>query len=106
MKTAEEQLEWLRIQQKKDNNLHKPLFYRLNKSADVQEFNKLLNLPGIRVVDYISDQVREFVKYKNPDKKFSTDELDLEAKQHFGETEPDKYGVWVYYPWSNRLVHI
>lgn len=25
---------------------------------------------------------------------------------YLGQTPPEEYGVWVYYPWSTRLVHL
>jgi tRNA A37 threonylcarbamoyladenosine dehydratase len=106
MKTPSEQLKSLKIQQKKTDNLYKPLFYRLNEPSDAERFNKLLIVPGITVVDTILEQVKEFVKSRNPDKKFTEDELETRVKEHLGNTETDHYGVWVYYEWSNRLVHI
>jgi hypothetical protein len=106
MKIATARLESLRIQQKQNDRLYKPLFYRLGNAADLQNFNKLLDTPGIKVTDHILDQIREFVKYKNPDKRFSTEVLESETKKHLGSTDLNEYGVWVYYEWSNRLVHI
>ena len=43
---------------------------------------------------------------KNPDIKFTPDELKTKTNEHIGETDIHKYGVWVYYPWLNKVVHL
>jgi len=106
MTILSEHLETLKIQQKKTSTLFKPSFYRLGKPNELKNFNELLSIPGITVVDYIVDQIRELVKIKSPHKRFSTDELKSETEKHIGKTDIHEYGVWAYYPWSNRLVHI
>lgn len=106
MRTTSERLELLRTEQKKTSAIFKPLFYRLSKPEDLKNFEGLLSLPGITVVDHILEQITEFVKLKSPQKRFSTDELKSETEKHIGNTDLNDYGVWAYYPWSNRLVHI
>ncbi|WP_317899988.1 Rv1355c family protein [Aurantibacillus circumpalustris] len=106
MTSITERLEALHNLQKKAQTLHKPFFYNLNNPTDLKKIEDLMELSGITVVDHILEQITEFVKLKSPSKKFSTEELKLETEKHIGKTELHKYGVWVYYPWSNRLVHI
>jgi molybdopterin/thiamine biosynthesis adenylyltransferase len=38
--------------------------------------------------------------------KFSKEALDEAARAHLKGTPPAAYGVWVYYPWNFRLVHL
>jgi tRNA A37 threonylcarbamoyladenosine dehydratase len=106
MKNTSERLELLKKEQKKASAIYKPLFYRLNKPGELKTFNELLALPGIAVVDHILEQITEFVKLKSPGKRFSTDDLKSETEKHIGGADLNEYGVWAYYPWSNRLVHI
>jgi len=106
MKQPQPSLESLCSEQKQLNEIFKPVFYRINKPEEKQEFNTLLSLPGIMVSDYIFDQLRELVKIKNPSVKFSSEELDRATKNYISEKNLDEYGVWVHYPWSNRLAHI
>ena len=101
-----EHIELLQVQQKKLNSVFKPLFYRIYKPTELAEFNRLLLVPGIILIDYLFDQVKELIKSKNPSKKFTTEELEAAAQKHISHTSLHEYGVWVYYPWSNRLVHI
>jgi tRNA A37 threonylcarbamoyladenosine dehydratase len=101
-----EHIELLQIQQKKLQACYKPSFYRIYKPEEQAEFNRLLLIPGISLIDYIFDQVKELIKYKTPGKKFTAHELEEAAAKHIEHTSLHEYGVWVYYPWSNRLVHI
>jgi len=106
MTITSERLQILRNQLKNASAIFKPLFYRINRPDEHTSFTKLLETPGIVVVDYILEQITEFVKLKSPQRRFSTDELKLETEIFIGKTDLNEYGVWVYYPWSNRLVHI
>ncbi|MDI1356567.1 MAG: Rv1355c family protein [bacterium] len=106
MKNSSERLQTLRNIQKESTSWHQPFFYRLNNSEKKQKFSELLSVSGITVVDYISEQIGELLKFRSPESKFSTEELELKTKTHLGELNKDEYGVWVHYPWSNRLVHL
>ena len=106
MKLLGNALELLRIQQTKSNSLYKPLFYKLTETKDRETFEQLLNTAGITVVDYIYDQIKELVKIRQPQKRFSTEALELETNKFIGNQNLDLFGLWVYYPWSNRMVHV
>lgn len=56
--------------------------------------------------DALHGQLEELVKLQNPRIKFTKDTLSAAATAHLGTTVPEEYGVWVYYPWSRRLVHL
>lgn len=99
-------IESLKSLQVNFNKVFKPEFYRIYKSTDLIKFNDILNTPGIFVFDYLYDQLKELVKFNNPSKKFTTFELEQEVNTHIGNVSIYEYGVWIYYPWSNRLVHV
>jgi molybdopterin/thiamine biosynthesis adenylyltransferase len=87
-------------------NTYKPLFFRLRNSESKNSFFSLLETPGILVCDEILGQVEELVKCRNPKKVFKREDLRQEALNFLGKSPWEEFGVWVYYPWSNRLVHI
>lgn len=90
-----------------DRDVHRPEFYRLALPADQERLRGMLKqLPGIRVHDELHSQLRELVRALNPATKYTSDELDQAARAHLGNTPATEYGVWVYYPWSERLVHL
>src|SRR5262249_55544663 len=43
---------------------------------------------------------------RHPARRLSAAQLELLTKRHLHGLTADQYGVWVYYPWSGRLVHI
>ena len=88
------------------NKVYRPEFYRLSVAADRAGFDKLLSDPRTSVHDELRDQLKELIKSRNPKRKLTTEEYDTLIAQHLGNTPADEYGVWVYYPWSAKLVHI
>ncbi len=103
MKQLDDRLDALKTLQEQANRIFKPVFYRLKN--DRVEFEKLLDTPGLIVADQILEQLKELIRFKNPDKKFSTNEFESETKKHLEGLPAAEFGVWIYYPWSNRLVH-
>src|SRR6185437_12445733 len=100
-------LENLHRQSEVMSNISAPLFYRLSKAADKKKLDELLlATPSITVFDELLGQLEELVKSQNPKIKFSKNELTEAAKKHIDKTPFEEYGVWVYYPWATRLVHI
>ncbi len=90
-----------------DRSVYEPVFYDRKDPSGEASFQNLLEAnPHIIVIDEIAGQLKELVKLRHPARKFSESQVQ-EAITHLlkGE-EPEKYGVWVYYPWSYRLVHI
>ena len=96
----------LSSQQADLNHAFKPLFYRISNQKDREAFYFLLDTPGIMISDCILDQVKELMKITHPNQKLTSEELKQAAIQHIKPHLQEEYGVWVYYPWSNRLVHI
>ncbi|HLT42743.1 ThiF family adenylyltransferase [Albibacterium sp.] len=89
------------------NSNYKPLFYRLNDSNDYEAFQELLRSNNnIIQYDTIYSQLTELIKLSNPGKRLNKDEMDDLVKDHIKSQDLSKYGVWVYYPWSNNLVHL
>lgn len=78
----------------------------MSEKIEEMAFETLLTNKSPFASDFIEDQLREFIKFKNPQKKFTNEEIVSEINNHLGTTKIHNYGVWVYYSWSNRLVHI
>jgi len=89
-----------------DGNYH-PSFYRLHDAADKQALEVLLKADSkIKVHDELEGQLRELLKSRNPQVRPGEEELTAWVKTYLGDTPLISYGVWVYYPWSGRLVHL
>lgn len=91
----------------RDVSTWKPLFFRLNGDGEaLKELNELLTSHEVFVTDDIESQLQELIKSRNPRTKISEDNLNDAIAGHVGDIPMDAYGVWVYYPWSRRLVHL
>jgi hypothetical protein len=86
---------------------HMPVILRLNDPADEVIFKALFDEGKIKFVsDEISGQLQELIKSQNPSIKIKADEYPELINKHLAGTDIHEYGVWVYYPWSHRLVHL
>lgn len=84
-----------------------PVFYRLTIEKDLQAFNELITKnTNIFVFDTIYSQLTELVKSLHPWRKFNKQELNEAVEKHLNGADINSYGVWVYYPWANRLLHL
>ncbi|WP_113634879.1 Rv1355c family protein [Nubsella zeaxanthinifaciens] len=94
------------IQTKETQNLYKPVILRLSNSDDKTTFNNLLSkADNLQVFDTIKNQVTELIKCTKPlNAMLPKAELEKMAIEKIGNS--NEYGVWVYYPWANKLVHI
>lgn len=82
-------------------------FFRLQDPAQLEALTQLLvQQPGIQVFDEIQPQLTELIRLQHPTERLSDDAVTEKIAAHLGDTPPAAYGVWVYYPWSNRVVHI
>ena len=85
--------------------VYKPLILSPQRDDDLLSVRALLQDDQVTVFDTFSDQLGELIKLRHPQERFSAQMLAAAIQAHVGETDPAEYGVWVYYPWSRRLVH-
>lgn len=84
-----------------------PEFFRLAQEEDRQRLNALLEKqPGCKVLDQIEGQLRDLLKLENPERPLTEEEYRKGIEAKLGGAPREYYGVWVYYPWRNLLVHL
>jgi molybdopterin/thiamine biosynthesis adenylyltransferase len=89
------------------NNIYQPVFFRLNKPQDKEQYELLLQAKNpIVIYDEIEGQLRELIKSLNPSIRIKQEEYPDLIKKHIGASSITDYGVWVFYPWSNKLIHL
>lgn len=84
----------------------KPQILDLNFGVDTEIMSKILCDKAPAVFDTLHIQIGEWIKVKNPSRKFSNQELEQQIEQELKSFQGQDYGVWVYYPWSNRMIHL
>jgi molybdopterin/thiamine biosynthesis adenylyltransferase len=83
-----------------------PVFFQPNSIHGRDELINLIESETPTITDDLYSQLTELIKARNPKNKLSPTEIESLISKHLGETELNEYGVWAYYPWSNRLVHL
>jgi molybdopterin/thiamine biosynthesis adenylyltransferase/nitroreductase len=88
-------------------NIYTPLILRLNQPGDKRLFDRIISGQiALFVSDEIYGQLRELVKSHRPWVRIKPDEYEGLVTAHLNGADIHDYGVWVYYPWSRRLVHL
>jgi molybdopterin/thiamine biosynthesis adenylyltransferase len=90
------------------SKIYHPQFFDLSNEAQKNQFEELLNTnSNLQVYDHIYSQVEELIKCIHPTIVFlPPTELAKAVEGKFGGKSTDEYGVWVYYPWAGKLVHL
>ena len=101
-----EQFESLINNTAKTKEQYKPEFFRLTSEADRIRFNSCLNSEAVFIHDEIYDQLKELVRSLHPKARLTPDDYSRLIEERRGGVSITDYGVWVYYPWSRRLVHM
>src|SRR5215469_15304693 len=92
----------------RDDGEWRPSFFRLSEESDRAQIHCLIQAGPHqpRVFDSILTQVHDLIRTRLPGRKLSAEELDALTRDHLSNRPIDEYGVWAYYGWSGRLVHI
>ncbi|HEY2581420.1 MAG TPA: ThiF family adenylyltransferase [Mucilaginibacter sp.] len=87
--------------------IYKPLLFKLNNDGNRKALNELLSSGNILFIhDGIYEQLHELIKCNNPSVIIKPDDYSTLIDEHLNGIPMRDYGVWVYYPWSRRLVHL
>jgi len=87
-------------------DIYLPQFFRTYNAAENLQLQHLLNEKSPNVYDEIYNQLKELIKILNPSLQLSENDYEELIGNHVGSLKLSEYGVWVYYPWSNSLVHL
>lgn len=82
-----------------------PVLYDLSRPEHRAEVDALLERPDVFVHDEIFTQVVGLLETRDPAKTLGREQLESRARERLGDA-PERYGTWVWYPWSRRLVHV
>jgi hypothetical protein len=98
------------LQEKRDNHGALPLIFNLATVADQEQVDALISNGKVQVtVDDYEEQQLELFGVKNPTKVYTPTFKD-EFKAYYESLQAERPlyqdGVWVYFPWSSKLVHI
>lgn len=85
----------------------RPFFFNRKDQNEDADFTKLIDETGnLTVLDHYEGQKKELFKVRNPASRLSDQELDQLFSSWSTSLDVSREGVWVYYPWSGRLLHL
>jgi len=88
------------------NLTYLPQFYVLSDNEQRNAFNGLIaRYPNIELVDNILEQIRELVRILFPAETVGAENLKQCTEHYLNGVNLQEYGVWVYYPWLQKIVH-
>ncbi|SKB71440.1 Rv1355c family protein [Daejeonella lutea] len=84
-----------------------PFFFRPESASDMESIEALIESGEVVFIhDELYGQLHELIKMKSPSVKIKEEDYAGLISNHLAGKELDKYGIWVYYPWNRRLVHM
>jgi molybdopterin/thiamine biosynthesis adenylyltransferase/nitroreductase len=90
-----------------DKRTHTPLFFRLSNQLEKQQLQALIADDKVSFFhNDIVSQLQELIKSLNPAIRILEADYASRINDHLNGILIDDYGVWVYYPWNRRLVHL
>ena len=99
---SKEQLNFLRFGLKSEGTSYRPRILQFSDESLRQIFKD--HRPVFH--DFIHEQVKGLLKIRNPQLAHDPKALASLYDAWINTNDPQEYGVYVYYPWSNRLVHL
>lgn len=90
-----------------DRSSWQPALFAADRDDDREALARLMDSGQVRAVhNTIDAQLAELVRAREPGSRLAGDELAARVREQLAGADPDDYGTWVWYPWSQRLVHV
>jgi len=89
-----------------DAMAYQPQLFRIVHREEAEYFNILVSDPDLVIHDTLQLQLAELLKTRHVGQFEDPEALREAVNNHLGEVGLHEYGVWVFYPWCRRLVHI
>lgn len=93
--------------QKVIDNIFLPVIMNSEQNIENEGFKKIIkDHPDVNILNQFPSQKKELFKIQNPKSRLSSDDLENLYNEWQKNKNVDSEGAWIYYPWTNRLVHI
>lgn len=89
------------------NYIYKPVFISRERYADKEKFLSFIeDHRGKTILDLFASQKKELIRIRNPRKRLTTVEVEKQFNTWAVGKDIETEGHWIYYPWSERLLHV
>ncbi|MFW6066847.1 MAG: Rv1355c family protein [Myxococcota bacterium] len=90
-----------------DDSAWQPVVHHASSEDDWRRLEALIESGRVAFVhDTIDSQLGDLVATREPHRTLGPEETRERVRAHLDGVPPFEYGVWVWYPWSRRLVHL
>lgn len=89
-----------------ETQIYRPQVFQCHHAEALQAAQSLMQQSGIRVLNTLFQQLKEWVKTQEPARRWQPNELEQATNEWLEQHGGDTYGNWVYYPWQNTLVRL
>lgn len=90
-----------------EHELRTPLFFRANSDEGKKQLSEFLTQhPDCTILDSLESQLHDLIKLENPGRPVKSEEYAGLISERLNGKAMEEYGVWVYYPWRNKLIHL
>lgn len=83
-----------------------PVIFKLTQSADKEKFDEITSDNNTIILNLFQSQKGELFKIRSPQKRLTSADCQHLYEDWIKDKVPDEEGVWVYYPWAKRILHI
>lgn len=86
--------------------IYRPVLLDRTKEGDKTAFDELIQLhPDVIIIDQFPGQKKELFKIQHPTQRLSQQDLDRLYNDWAVDLDVTTQGIWIYYPWSKKLIH-
>lgn len=91
---------------RRNTSAHRPVLLDPTTDEGQRELARLLESPHIVVIDEMAFMLEELTRTRRPREDLSREEVDADIASLLDGTPSERFGLWAYYPWSDRLIHV
>ena len=87
------------------NQNHSVIFFDLSNSRNAESFSSLMKERSPLILNPIENLLKELFICRFPKYKYDERSVEDLVHEHLKGQNIDEYGLWIYYPWKNCIVH-
>lgn len=97
---------FMKLDQSSNLHAYKPIILTYSSNQDVLQLEQLIQQQTVELIDTIQQQIGEWIRIQHAGKPITKELLESETERILNGIPMERFGNWVFYPWSNRLVHL
>jgi molybdopterin/thiamine biosynthesis adenylyltransferase len=97
---------FMKLDQSSNLHAYKPIILTYSSNEHTLQLEQLIQQETVEIIDTIQQQIGEWIRIQHAGKPITKELLESETERILNGIPIERFGNWVFYPWSNRLVHL